>query len=41
VLFWAVLPIICLVAIGLGVDRLVSHINHVPSGVTSASWSRR
>jgi hypothetical protein len=33
VLFWAVLPIICLLAIGLGVDRLVSHINHVPSGV--------
>lgn len=33
VLFWAVLPVICLVMIGLGVDRLVSHINHVPSGV--------
>lgn len=33
VLFWIVLPVICLLAIGVGVDRLVSHINHVPGGV--------
>jgi hypothetical protein len=33
VLFWIVLPVACLLTIGAGIDRLVSHINHVPSGV--------
>jgi hypothetical protein len=32
-LFWTVLPVVCLVTIGLGVDRLVSHVNHNPAGV--------
>ncbi len=32
-LFWLALPLICLLTMAVGIDRLVSHINHVPSGV--------
>ena len=32
-LFWIVLPIVCLFTVAVGIDRLVSHINHVPSGI--------
>ena len=34
VLFWVVVPLVCLAAFGLGVDRFVSHFNSHPAGVS-------
>jgi hypothetical protein len=32
-LFWILLPAVCLLAIAQGVNAMVSHVNHVPEGV--------
>jgi hypothetical protein len=33
VLFWFGLPVLCLVALGLGIDHLARHVNNVPAGI--------
>jgi hypothetical protein len=32
VLFWIVLPVVCLVMLALGIDHLARHVNNVPAG---------
>jgi hypothetical protein len=32
-LFWIVLPVVCIYTITAGANRLASHVNHIPSGV--------
>jgi hypothetical protein len=45
--FWLVLPIACLVSLGVGIDHVARHIHHVPTGtkgsflVTSHSCERQ
>jgi hypothetical protein len=33
VLFWLGLPVLCLFALGLGIDHLARHVNNVPAGI--------
>jgi hypothetical protein len=32
VAFWVVLPVLCVITLGVGVDHLARHVNNVPSG---------